>query len=304
MTDKRINFYKYFPVSEADTKWGIFIENVGMSQVLKEETYPLSGHPDTHYFTWDRGRYLSSYQLLLIAEGQGVFESESAGTFNLMPGSVMLLYPNEWHRYRPLKRTGWKEYWIGFDGDTARRLVEGSVFSISQPVLFMRDYQEIQRLYDTAIGYSMEEKVGFQQIVVGILFQVFGHVHYNIKNKSRQSKSFMKQINRAKEIMQESITDDMDTPAIADQLNIGYALFRKKFKEFTGLSPRQYLLQLRLNRAKSLLLGTDLPVKIIAIKTGYESIYHFSKVFKEKTGLSPTQFREQVMEQGNSNNNR
>ncbi len=34
MKSERINFYKYFPVSEADTKWGIFIENVGMSQLV------------------------------------------------------------------------------------------------------------------------------------------------------------------------------------------------------------------------------------------------------------------------------
>jgi hypothetical protein len=45
MTDKRINYYKYFPVSEADTKWGIFIENVGMSQVLKDEHLPAVGPP-------------------------------------------------------------------------------------------------------------------------------------------------------------------------------------------------------------------------------------------------------------------
>lgn len=303
MTNERVNFYKYFPVSNADTKWGIFIENVGMSEVLKDEQYPLSGHPDTHYFTWERGRYLNSYQLILIAEGQGVFESETTGALNILPGSMLLLYPNEWHRYRPLKRTGWKEYWIGFDGETARRLVEGSVFSLNQPLFLMRDFQEIQNLFDTAIGYSIEEKIGFQQIVVGILFQLFGHVHYNIKNKTRQSKSFMIQINRAKEIMQKNITEAMDTPRIAEQLNIGYALFRKKFKEFTGLSPKQYLMQLKLNRAKTLLLGTDLPVKSIAFETGYESIYHFSKVFKEKTGLSPTQFREQVMESGNGGNN-
>lgn len=304
MTDKRINFYKYFPISVADTKWGMFVENIGMSQVLKDEQYPLSGHPDTHSFTWEKGRYLSSYHLLLIAEGQGEFESESAGRISLMPGSTILLYPNEWHRYRPLTRTGWKEYWIGFGGDTAKRVVESSLFTINQPVLLMRNIQDIQNLYDTAVGFSMEEKIGFQQIVVGVLFQIFGHIHYNIKNMSKQSKSFLKHVNRAKEIMQASITDDIDAPAIAEELNIGYALFRKKFKEFTGHSPKQYLLQLRLNQAKSMLIGTDLPVKIIAFKTGYESIFHFSKVFKDKTGLSPKQFREQVMGQGNANSSR
>ena len=296
MKTDRINFYKYFPVSEQDTKWGVFIENVGMSEVLKGEQYPLTGHPDSHYFTWDKGRYLSSYQILLIAEGQGVFESESTGMVNINPGSVMLLFPNEWHRYMPLKKTGWKEYWIGFDGDLAQRLISGSVFSKSQPIFHIRMFQEVQNLFEVAVSYSKEENPGFQQIVVGVLFQIFGQVHYNIKNKTKYSQSFIQQINQAKEIMQNKMNDDIDIPNIARELNIGYALFRKKFKEFTGMSPKHYHLQVKLNRAKTLLLSSDLPVKMIAFETGFESIFHFSKAFKEKTGSSPSQFREIVKE--------
>ena len=59
-------------------------------------------------------------------------------------------------------------------------------------------------------------------------------------------------------------------------------------------------MQLKLNQAKSLLLGTDMPVKIIAFETGFESIYHFSKVFKEKTGSSPSQYRQIVMDSNKS----
>jgi AraC-like DNA-binding protein len=302
MKTERVNFYKYFPVSEQDTKWGVFIENVGMSDVLKSEQYPLTGHPDTHYFTWDKGRYLSSYQLLLIAEGQGIFESESAGIVTLYPGSVMLLFPNEWHRYMPFKKTGWREYWIGFHGDLTQRLINGSVFNKSQPIFHIRTFQEIQNLFEVAVNYSKEEKPGFQQIVVGILFQIFGLVYYNIKNKTRYSQSFITQINHAKEMMQDKVNDDMDIPKIAIELNIGYALFRKKFKEFTGMSPKQYHLQIKLNRAKTLLLSSDLPVKLIAFETGFESIFHFSKAFKEKTGSSPTQFREIVKESGRNGN--
>jgi AraC-like DNA-binding protein len=300
MKKERVNFYKYFPVSEEDTSWGVFIENVGSSVVLEGENYPLIGHPNTHYFTWEKGRYLSGYQLLLIADGRGVFESETMGIISLSPGSMILLCPNVWHRYRPLKKTGWKEYWIGFDGDLASRLVKGSVFNDLLPILMIKEFQEIQNLFDIAVSYSIEEKPGFQQIVVGILLQIFGHVQYNIKNKTKQSRSFMNQINLAKELMKSNKSENLDVPKIAQELNIGYALFRKKFKEFTGMSPKQYQMQFKLNQAKSLLLGTDMPVKIIAFETGFESIYHFSKVFKEKTGSSPSQYRQIVMDSNKS----
>ena len=293
---ERLNYYKYFPVSDDDMAWGIYIENVGVSEVLKGEQYPLTGHPVSHYFTYEKGRYLSSYQILLIADGQGVFESKSTGAIALGPGSMILLYPNEWHRYRPLDKTGWKEYWIGFNGEMADKLAGNTAFKTTNPVLHIKNFNEIQNLFEEAIGYSVEELPGFQQIVTGLLFQIFGNIQLAVKNKSSKSKSVMKQINLARELMQNTLNENLDVTAIAKKLNVSYALFRKKFKQYTGMSPKEYQVQLKLKRAKALLLGSDLPISIIATETGYESIYHFSKVFKEKTGYSPSQYR-QVVEQ-------
>ncbi len=296
MTKERVNFYKYFPVSDEDASGGIYIENIGVSEVLKGEQYPLSGHPVSHYFTYDKGRYLSSFQILLIADGQGIFESKSTGVIGLHPGSMILLYPNEWHRYRPLEKTGWKEYWIGFHGEMGEKLANNSAFKATNPVLYIKDFAEIQSLYDDAISYAVDELPGFQQIVTGLLFQIFGNIVYCMKNKSRKSRSFMKQVNLARELMQSNINENVDVTEIAKKLDMSYTLFRKKFKQYTGMSPKEYQVQLKLKRAKSLLLGSDLPINIIAIETGYESIYHFSKIFKEKTGYSPSQYR-QVVEQ-------
>jgi len=296
MKNERVNFFKYFPVSEEEENWGIYIENIGVSEVLKGEQYPLTGHPVSHYFTWDKGRYLSSYQVLLIAEGQGVFESKNTGVISLQPGSMILLYPNEWHRYRPLEKTGWREYWIGFNGDVGKKIADSSPFKETNPVIHIKDFEEIQGLFDDAVSNAVEEMPGFQQIVTGLLLQVFGNVHYQVKHKSRLNKSFMKQINLARELMQNTVNESMDVTEIAKKLNVSYAMFRKKFKQFTGLSPKDYQVQLKLKRAKALLMGSDLPISVIAAETGYESIYHFSKVFKEKTGYSPSQYRQMIAE--------
>lgn len=296
MGKERINFFKYFPVSEEEERWGIFVENIGVSEVIKGEPYPLLGHPESHYFTFDKGRYLSSFQLLLIADGRGVFETKSTGVISLQPGSMILLFPNLWHRYRPLTKTGWKEYWIGFDGEMGLRIAEGSLFKESNPVLHVKDFDEIQSLFDDAISHAVVELPGFQQIVSGLLLQIFGNIHYNVKHKSRAKSCFMKQINLARELMHNTVNENMDVTEIASKLNLNYSIFRKKFKEYTGLSPKDYQIQLKLKRAKDLLLGSDLPVNIIAAETGYDSIFHFSKVFKDKTGYSPTQYRQVISE--------
>ena len=72
---------------------------------------------------------------------------------------------------------------------------------------------------------------------------------------------------------------------------MSYAHFRRLFKQQTGLSPYQYHLQLRINRARELLHGTTLSVKQVAARLNFENPYHFSKIFKRKTGMAPHHFR-------------
>jgi transcriptional regulator GlxA family with amidase domain len=72
---------------------------------------------------------------------------------------------------------------------------------------------------------------------------------------------------------------------------MGYSKFRKVFKQVTGLSPNQYYLNLRLNKAKALLVNTDLSIVEISNLTGFENLFYFSNYFKKKNGVSPILYR-------------
>lgn len=72
---------------------------------------------------------------------------------------------------------------------------------------------------------------------------------------------------------------------------MSYATFRRVFRQHTGLPPNQYLLNLRIHKAKALLGNSRMPVKEIAEATGFDSIYYFSRLFKQKTGMAPIQWR-------------
>ncbi len=79
---------------------------------------------------------------------------------------------------------------------------------------------------------------------------------------------------------------------LAKQYNVGYSYFRQMFKKYTGVSPGQYHLQLRLIRAKELLISTNKSIKEISYEQGFQSIYYFSNLFKKKEGMNPSEFRE------------
>ncbi|QGQ94227.1 AraC family transcriptional regulator [Paenibacillus psychroresistens] len=71
----------------------------------------------------------------------------------------------------------------------------------------------------------------------------------------------------------------------------------KRFKEETGFTPIDYLLELRMEAAKTYLSTTEMPIQIVASETGYPNIYHFSGEFKRKTGFSPTDWRKKNRQQ-------
>jgi transcriptional regulator GlxA family with amidase domain len=100
-----------------------------------------------------------------------------------------------------------------------------------------------------------------------------------------------KLIYKAKFLLQESIEKPVNLEEMVKELPMGYSKFRKTFKKITGMSPNQYHLDLRLTKAKELLISTNLTINQIAGQTGFDSLFYFSRVFKKKNNMSPKGFR-------------
>ena len=66
------------------------------------------------------------------------------------------------------------------------------------------------------------------------------------------------------------------------------------FKKYTGISPAQYHLQLRIKKAEDMLSMTNKPIKEIAFELGFSSLFYFSRLFKQKTGVNPTELRNRI----------
>ena len=107
-----MDLVKYLIINEEDKKLGFNILHGGHNLIQPNEPYPMPEHPENYKFKWEKGRRLNEYQAIYIINGKGVFESESAGMRRINSGSIILLFPDEWHRYKPSISTGWNEYWF------------------------------------------------------------------------------------------------------------------------------------------------------------------------------------------------
>ena len=85
------------------------------------------------------------------------------------------------------------------------------------------------------------------------------------------------------------IDRDLSLVQIAGILNISPTYFASLFKHATGISPHQYVIKQRVERAKLLLSKTDLAIAIVALKVGFSSQSHLTQHFKRFTGMTPKQ---------------
>lgn len=110
-------------------------------------------------------------------------------------------------------------------------------------------------------------------------------------NEQKYENSKSDYIETAKRFIISNYTQDLTVEQIAESVNMSVSFFSKLFKESTGFSPYDYLLSVRLDKAKELLQKTDDSVQNIAFKTGFNSTSNFIYFFKKATGLSPLKFR-------------
>jgi AraC-like DNA-binding protein len=97
-------------------------------------------------------------------------------------------------------------------------------------------------------------------------------------------------IARARQRIDEQWNRPLDMQELAAAVGLSYRHFRRLFLQFTGLPPNQYLLNLRINRAKRL-LEESLTIEQVALRSGFTDPYYFSRVFKQKTGITPAKWR-------------
>ncbi len=285
------SYFKYLNTSETEEKWGLYVTTVGYSRIDPNKKYPdNTKHPQSHSFNWNKGRILNGYYLVFISKGQGVFESALTKPVTVTEGTCFLLYPGVWHRYKPDPQSGWEEYWIGFKGYYPDKLMNTGFFKASAPFIQVGLNHELLSLLQKTLEKVRTSSAGYHQVIAGITLQILGLLNVAIQ-EGHPVDLPGSLISKAVFIMQETFDTAINIEELAQKLPMGYSTFRKAFKKNTGVSPNQYLLELRLKKAKDLLCSTNLSIKEIADQTGFDSISYFSKHFKKKNGISPKSFR-------------
>lgn len=272
------------------------IRHVGRLSIYKYRWNlpPPEKHPQKYVFAPDKGRILDEYQLVYIVAGEGIFESSHCKITKILPGDQIMLFPGEWHSYKPLSQTGWKEYWIGFRGENIDKKVDNRFFTPQSPVFHIGITEQMVSLYTQAIDFAQKQPPGYQQMLAGSVNYMLGILYSNSKCGAFEISKIEESINRAKLFIQDNLDSDISPMQIAEHLQVNYSHFRHIFKQYTGFSLIRYILEMRILRSKKLLYSTELNSQQIAFDCGFEDSGYFCTIFRKKVGLTPLQYRKTV----------
>lgn len=289
------DFFHYRVATPEAEAWGALVSGAGRFTALPHRPYPPAGHPSDHSFSWERGRVLGAFQVVYVAEGQGEFESRGTGRVEVGAGSALLLFPGTWHRYRPAADTGWREKWVEIGGPLADRLLAEGVFSPRQPVAAVSRRLELEEQVDAIHRLVAQEPVGHAPELAAHALSVLALLRASHREQ-KPLPPVASAIERAKRMMEDTAREPASMPGLARSLGISYSYFRREFRRRTGISPRQYQLRIRMQRAQRLLGSSDESLKQIADRLGFSSAYHLSLAFKAEFGLAPSHWRRRRLE--------
>ncbi len=284
------SFIRYLVVNDAARAWQIYCTDCGCMET--EAGVPYPPNPDKHPPQYRKnltttGRVLGEFQLVYITRGGGIFESAESERQTVTAGDCLLLFPGVWHAYRPDPATGWDEYWVGFSGEHPHRLAQADVISPLHPLLHPGRSQSLIdhfiRLFEIAIGEApgFQLELGAQTLVV-LAAMLAGCRRDGVQDDSVQV------VEQAKAAMGEQLAGDLELESLTRSLNMSYSSLLSHFKRYTGLTPYQYFLQLKVHHAKHLLRDGTVSIKEVAWQLGFEDQFYFSRLFKKKTGVSPS----------------
>ena len=233
-----------------------------------------------HWATRGHGlstRVLPEQVLLYCVAGNGYLVFDQI-RYEIQSGDVVLCPGGLPHAYGCLEE-GWEIYWVHFGGAQAIDLCDQAHLTPSAPV--------------RAVGRNPQLLNAFSTLVESLSHSAYSspwtasaHLYATLLALINVAQS------RADRRLADLVTDDCCS---LDDLvaRSGYSKYHfiRIFKEETGCSPWQYVIERRLERARELLLGTRLSVKEIATQLGFNTPDYFARLFAKQNGVTPSRYR-------------
>lgn len=229
------------------------------------------------------GDYIMQY----CYAGCGVFSVEGV-TYPVKKGECMITFPGQQRIETADELTPWRHIWLSFEGASAKHFFSMLGAKKGSPVISFFGQSKIPYLMEKIIEFSEKTEPGGEFILASKLYEFFDECLKAKKDKTSCLKVKDVYVSHAVNYLELHFTEqDIRVEKLAESIGIDRSYFYGIFKEITGLSPKEYLTDLRMKKAAELLKIPGATVTNVAYSVGYEPSV-FSKAFKSYFGINPS----------------
>lgn len=226
----------------------------------------VSGH--------DFGPAVRTYWLVhYVVSGCGIYQVGER-THYVKTGEMFVIAPGVETYYRADETDPWNYIWVGFATESDITAYLSEVISCPEAE---KIFHAMKRCEDYEPGRNL--------YLTGRVWELFALL---LEQKGGSRDDYVQQ---ALDCIHAEYMYGITVEAVAHRLNLERTYFSTLFKKQLGISPKQYLLNYRMNAAASLLRQSGIGVSVVANSVGYSDLYVFSKMFKRHFGVAPTQYR-------------
>lgn len=232
------------------------------------------------------------YIVHLVLSGKGHF-SDGGKSYQVGKGQGFLICPGRIVHYAADTSDPWTYSWVGFNGLKAEAILKKAGLSSTNTVF---DYDEddglIQSLNEMITAARSGSASGL--MLTGYLFIFLANLvksHRSRVPDSGKASASDKYVAKAVEYIEKNFAGFLSVEDIAKSLKINRSYLSTLFSKYLGMSPREFIIRFRMDKACELLKNPHLSVGDAARSVGYEDPFQFSKTFRKVIGISPTEYR-------------
>ncbi|MCX7708654.1 MAG: AraC family transcriptional regulator [Clostridia bacterium] len=245
---------------------------------------------ELEFFIESKGSMVIDEQTYVINKGDIVFRKPGQYTQGIMPYSCYLICFDLIGNTEKCPETYDFYEHQEFQNDYINPILE-----VIPPVFHPASEDVYHELFDSALSeylnHSEYSALLLKTRVLEILCRLYRDVQDSFSFKTVPLSSHYSIVKKAVDYMENHFQDKINLMKFAELSGLSPNYFHKVFTDTMNCTPNEYLTKLRLNKAKEILIKTNVAIYETALQCGFENIPYFSYVFKRNMGVSPAEFR-------------
>ncbi|HVG15667.1 MAG TPA: AraC family transcriptional regulator [Chitinophagaceae bacterium] len=178
--------------------------------------------------------------------------------------------------------------WSRLSNSECRRI--GTILSLNScPVL--SKVKEAGTMFQNIHYEFLNQEIGYSARINLMIEDLFILIARYLTRQHDSRRDFPQTFMKLEQSLREDLSHQWTLDEMAALVGLGITAFTEKVKSYTGFSPLNYLINIRISEAIKLLKRTDVHITDIALDVGFYSSQHFATTFKKLTGYTPTEFR-------------